>query len=169
MAFVVTKGERRLNDLVERAFGSELTAAERKRAAAALRRANPGVTKLEELAAGSVIMIPRVPGLQPTAGVAAGETVVSRARTLAEDLGSFTRDLEQSLEEERERLSVVLEIVSSNDVRDVVASEPGGEERIDSVAQITKARLERQEQSRAVIEELARTADELLELAERLR
>lgn len=54
-------------------------------------------------------------------------------------------------------------------MRDVVGSEPGGVERVESVVQITKGRLEAQEQSPAVLEELARAADELRELAERLR
>src|SRR3970040_799626 len=62
MSFVVFKGERKLAELVLRAYG-ELKASDRKRAEAALVRANPHLAKLKDVAPGSLIVLPLVPGI----------------------------------------------------------------------------------------------------------
>src|SRR3989304_2864823 len=65
MSFVVFKGERKLAELVLRAYG-ELKASDRKRAEAALVRANPHLAKLKNVAPGPVCDAgPRGPALLP--------------------------------------------------------------------------------------------------------
>jgi hypothetical protein len=63
MKFVVFSGERKLGELVERGYG-DLNKAARKRAEAALLRANPQLAELKDVTEGSLIVIPRVPGIE---------------------------------------------------------------------------------------------------------
>ena len=65
MAFVVYQGERKIADVVARAYG-DLKVADRKRAEAALVRANPHLSELADVSKGSLIVVPPVPGLSPT-------------------------------------------------------------------------------------------------------
>ena len=82
MRFITTKTETNLADLTHQAFGlkGSKSAAKLKQAEAALRQANPQLGDLTKLPAGTLVIVPDVPGVQtaplpsltgPSAGVIA--------------------------------------------------------------------------------------------------
>lgn len=168
MAFVVFKGERKIAELVERAYGTELTAAQRTRAAAAIERANPHLATLKDVAPGSLVVVPRVPGLAPTAARAA-DPITAGVGELADALQGYRKQLGTALKQATGRTAEVKEILASEELRNVVLPEGGGAERLERIAKATEEREAAHERTAAVIEGMGKVADELVELADRLR
>jgi hypothetical protein len=71
MGITTFAGEKQISELATRIFG-DLKPAQRKAAEEALLRANPHLKTLQNVKLGAIVIVPRVPGLKPTAG-AAGE------------------------------------------------------------------------------------------------
>jgi hypothetical protein len=168
MAFVVFKGERKLTELVERAYGPDLTAADRKRAVAAIERANPHLANLKDVAAGSLVVVPRVPGLTASAARVA-DPASQGVREIAEALQAYRQVLDGSLEQAAGRVAEVKETIALQALRDVVLPEAGGAERLERIAGATRDREVELERGATVVEGMAKVRDELVALADRLR
>jgi hypothetical protein len=170
MAFVVFKGERKIADLVERAYGSELTAAEKTRATAALERANPHLSKLKDVTPGVLVVVPRVPGLAaPPAAARAADPVSEGVREVAGALEDYRKELTQALKLEKPRVAEVKTLLGSQELRAVVTPESGGQERLDRIGAALADREAANERTETVIAGMAAVRDELNELADRLR
>lgn len=170
MPFVVFKGERKLTDLVSRAFGADLTAAERTRAVAALERANPQLATIKDIAPGSLILVPRVPGLAaPPAAAREADPVTEGIHELADALSAHRKVLGESLKADEADIAEVKRIVAAPELRDVFSGEPGGAQQLERIAAATKEREEGHDRTRAAIDDLVKVAEELEALADRLR
>jgi hypothetical protein len=169
MAFVVFKGERKIAELVERAYGSELTAAEKSRAAVAIERANPHLVKLKDVTPGALVVVPRVPGLAPPAAARSADPVSEGVREVARALEDYRKELTQALKLEKPRVAEVKTLVGSQELRAVVTPESGGQERLDRIGAALADREAANERTETVIEGMAAVRDELNELADRLR
>jgi hypothetical protein len=169
MPFVVFQGERKIAELVERAYGSELTAAEKTRATAALEKANPHLSKLKDVTPGSLVVVPRVPGLAPPAAARAADPVSGGVHEIADALEDYRKELTQALKLEKPRVAEVKSLISSQDLRAVVTPETGGQERLDRIAAALTDREAANERTETAIAGIAALRDELNELADRLR
>src|SRR5262245_7846521 len=67
MNFATSKGERKLSDLVQRLYPVQGKPKLSRQAEAALLHANPHLADLSKVPAGSLILVPPVPGLAPAA------------------------------------------------------------------------------------------------------
>ena len=63
MPFIMYKGERKVADLIGRAYRTELSPADAKRAEAALLAANPALANLSNVKEGALLTIPDIPGV----------------------------------------------------------------------------------------------------------
>ena len=169
MPFVVFQGERKIAELVERAYGSELTAAEKTRAVAALERANPHLSKLKDVTPGSLVVVPRVPGLAPPAAARSADPVSAGVREIADALEDYRKELTQALRPEKARVAEVKTLVGSQELRAVVTPESGGQARLDRIAAALTDREAANERTETVVEGMLAVRDELIELAGRLR
>ena len=169
MPFVVFQGERKIAELVERAYGSELTAAEKTRATAALERANPHLAKLKDVTPGSLVVVPRVPGLAPPAAARAADPVSGGLHEVADALEAYRKELAQALKADAPRVADVKKLVTSQELRAVVTPESGGQQRLDRIAAAVGDREAANERTELVIDGMAEVRDELIELADRLR
>lgn len=169
MPFVVFQGERKIAELVERAYGSELTAAEKTRAVAALERANPHLSKLKDVTPGSLVVVPRVPGLAPPAAARSADPVSEGVREVAGALEDYRKELTQALKLEKPRLAEVKTLLGSQELRAVVTPESGGQARLDRIGAALTEREAANERTETAIAGMAAVRDELNELADRLR
>lgn len=168
MDFVMFKGERKLADLVERAFG-ELKVADRRRAEAALVRANPQLAKLEELTPGSLVVVPRVPGIERRGKREVQAPASAVAGELSNTLKAYLRGLRGSAEVEAERLSALEQLVRSGSLQEELSDVADAQPYLDQAERAVGLRGEALEQRRAALERLAEAERELAELEERAR
>jgi len=167
MSFVVFKGERKLAELVLRAYG-ELKASDRKRAEAALVRANPHLAKLKDVAPGSLIVLPLVPGIgeprQRRSEVPAADAIGEVAAAL-EDYG---KRLDEALDAEGSELGELRALLKSRPLREKVREVEEAGAYVERVAAALKDREAEHEQRRAFLRQLPAARKELAELAELL-
>jgi hypothetical protein len=167
MPFVVVKDETKLADIVARAYGKKLSAGERTRAIAAMERANPQLVARRPTP-GTLIIVPRLPGLAPAAERAEEHPVAAGAHDVAGALQAYRKTLEVSLEAARARGEEVLEVIADKELRAAVAAVAGGSAQLDGIAAATKARLEAHARTEAVLGDIAKAADELADVGDRL-
>jgi len=169
MAFVVFKGETKLADIVERAYGTKLSAAERTRAVAAIERANPHLLSVKKPERGTLVLVPRVPGLAPAAERPEQDPVVAGASEIADALRRYRKTLESSLAPAKARSEEVLKLLSAKELREAVAAGTGGAAQLDGIAEATKERQSAHARTEAALDDIEKAADELADLGGRLR
>ena len=168
MAFVVFKGETKLADIVARAYGTELSAAERTRAVEAIERANPHLVSLKKPDPGTLVLVPRLPGLAPAAERPDEDPVAAGAREIANSLREYRKALQASVEAAKARTGEVVKTLSGKELREAVSA-VGGAAQLDRIAEATKDRQSAHARTEAAIDEIAKAAEELADLGERLR
>jgi hypothetical protein len=170
MAFVVFKGERKVSELVARAFGDDLSNAERRRAAAAIRRANPHLADLENVSEGALVMVPDVPGVARAREARdEADPAADGVRELAKTLDEYRSELAEALEREAARIDDVEALLGDGTLQEVMGQEPGGEEQLDAIRKATEFRRQRAERSAGALGHIERTVEELADLAGELR
>jgi hypothetical protein len=169
MAFVVYEGERKLADVVTRAYG-DLKAADRRRAEAALVRANPHLAEIADVAKGSLIVVPAVPGVDAPAEATVFDTPAAEAVASAADAcGEFEKQLQDSVKAEADRLTALAALLKSNGVIQLLDRAPQARPYVERVTKAAKARGDELDSRRQALTRLDDAVDQLKELAVRLR
>lgn len=164
MPVMVLKGERKLSDVVRRAYGEALPAAEARRAEAALVAANPQLSRLRELPPGAMVVVPRMPERAPapqdeTQGWHAGEVAELRA-----SLEAYRKHLGAGLAGEREALAATTALLKSADVKALARSFRESAPYLERVKAAAKDRAAEAEARAAFVKSLARLRADLDEL-----
>jgi hypothetical protein len=167
MSFVVFKGERNIADVVSRAYG-ELKASDRKRAEAALVRANPHLAEIKDVAEGSLIVVPRVPGVRESADREAESPAADAVGEIAEALTDYRKRLEASAKREEGDLSELEKLLESGPLREKLGNTPEAGPYLDRAAEAAKDRRTENEERKAILERLEDAETRLAELVERL-
>jgi hypothetical protein len=168
MAFVVFQGERKIADVVARAYG-DLKAADRKRAEAALVRANPHLSELADVAKGSLIVVPPVPGLSPNEQTDLAAPAAEGVGAVADGLEALQRRLLESAKAEDDRLDALQTLLKSKPVLALLDRAPLARPYVERVTKAAKTRTDEQEARLDAIKRLDAARSALAELAERLR
>lgn len=169
MAFVVFQGERKLADVVTRAFG-DLKVADRKRAEAALVRANPHLAEIKDVAKGSLIVVPPVPGLDPAgAQTDLAAPAADAVGAVADALEALQRRLRESAKAEGDRIAALQALVKSKNVRVLIDKAPQAGPYVERVAKAAETRAAELDRRQLAIKQLDQARPELAELADRLR
>jgi hypothetical protein len=167
MGFIVFKGEKKISNLLERAYG-DLKPADAKRAEEALLRANPELKKLRELKPGALIVVPPLPGIRPTASNEAAELIVEAVRATRGALDEYRKRLGEALDRERAEVTGVLELLKSKELKAAVRDSPDAAPYAERVAEATKARTTEAEQRTAFLKGLAKAHVDLEALEKKL-
>jgi hypothetical protein len=166
MAVLVLKEEKKIADVVRRAYG-DLKPADRKRAEAALLRANPQLAPLDRLAAGAILVIPRVPGLR--APVARTELpapdVVAAIR---DEIGAYRVQLGGAGETERSATTALTDLLKSKEMKAVLRDLPDAGAHIDRVGLAAKVRVSDDNRFQAFLKALAAAQSDLNSLLKKL-
>jgi len=167
MSFIVFRGEKKIENLLERAYG-DLKTADAKRAQEALLRANPQLKKLRELKPGALVMVPPVPGIRPTRSREAAEPMVEAVRATRGALDEYRKRLAQALEHERAEVTGALELLKSKELKAAVRKFPESAPYAERVAEATKVRATEGEQRTAFLKGLAKARADLESLEKKL-
>jgi hypothetical protein len=167
MAYVVVKGEKKLADVVGRAFG-DLSAAHARRAEAAILRANPQLADPGGLQSGAVIVVPPVPGLRRAAADDAAAAPASElVAELSESLDGYRKELTETMRRERAAEKELTALLKSKELI-AAARELPNERYMQNVTQGVKTRIEENDQREAFLKTLAKAKSDLDALAKTL-
>ena len=119
MADIKYRGEKRVRDIVERAFG-RLSLEDAKRAEAALREANPGLRNLKRLKHGAVLHVPALADLAPAAAPGEISGLSDRVAMTADVLREFQARLAEGSGAETRAAAEVTAQLKSVEVRRLV-------------------------------------------------
>src|SRR5262245_15978315 len=167
MSFVVYKGEKKIGDLVARAYG-DLKPEDAKRAEAALRKANPQLAKLRELKPGAVVVVPPVVGLKPPAATERGEPVPEAVAELRSALEEYRKQLGASLDTERAAIAATTELVKSKEVRQLAKDAPESAPYLEQAVAALKQRSAELDQATGFVKLLAKARADLDALVKQL-
>jgi len=167
MAYVVLKGEKKLAEVVGRAYG-DLKAADAKRAEAALVRANPHLADLRQLGPGTMIVVPAVPGLR------AADT--DRTETPSREA---VAEVSSALEEYRRRIGAAAEsgqtavkdlaaLLKSKEVKTLLREQPDAARYVERATAAVKSRTAEHDARSAFAKTLTKAKADLDELAKKL-
>jgi hypothetical protein len=156
MHFTTFKAEQNLTELVQRLFqtkGADATTLP-KEAEAALLRANPQLRNLKKVPEGGLLIVPTVPGVEPTAEVlsvaaAPGDLVAEVNRAVV----SVRRALLDSLYRQEEEANTERGLVKAPELQAVLERNPELQKRLAQVAQAAKGRMREAKDRRAAYEE----------------
>lgn len=95
MGYMVFKGEKKIHELVSRAYG-ELKPADARRAEAALKAANPHLSKLQALPEGAILVVPAVPGIEHADAAGDADPLRGGLATLAHSLERYCAHLQSA-------------------------------------------------------------------------
>ncbi len=168
MAFVVFQGERKIADVVARAYG-DLKAADRKRAEAALVRANPHLSELADVVKGSLIVVPPVPGLSPNEQTDLAAPAAEGVEAVADAFKALQQRLQESAKAESDRLTATRALITSAAVRAVVDRAPQAAPYVERVSRTVRVRGVELDDRQQVLKRLDAAGPELADLADRLR
>lgn len=167
MSFLVFDGERKLAEIVARGYG-ELKASDRKRAEAAILRANPHLTKIKDVIPGSVIVLPAIPGIGGRIGrrseVPAGDALAEVAGVLED----YRKRLAKAADAEQTELTELRAFLKSRPLRARLSKVEGAGAYAERVAATLTDREAEHEQGRAFLKALSAARKEFAQLAERL-
>jgi len=167
MPFVVLKGEKKLSDVVSRAFG-ELKAADAARAHAAVLKANPHLTETADLEPGVIVVVPGVPGLSAAppeeSETPAGQAVVEIGRGLED----YRKTLTASARDEQAAISGLVAVLKSKEMKALVKQLPDAGKYIEHATAAARARAAEHEERAAFLRTLAKAQAELDALATKL-
>jgi hypothetical protein len=168
MAILVLRGEKKLSDVVTRAYG-DLKAADRKRAEEAILRANPQLANLRDAARGAVVVVPPVPGLRRDAARSEATTPAPDAVIeLRKSLEAYAQRLDRNVDSGRQAVTVVTTLLASSEVKTLVRDLPGAAPHVERVTAAVKARTTQHEARADSLEVLAKARVELDNLARKL-
>lgn len=168
MAYIVLKGDKRLGDVVTRAYG-DVRSADAKRAEAALLRANPELAKLRDLKPGALIVVPRVPGLRPAAGVdRADQPTKETVHELRDALDDYRKLLANRVGEEKAAIATLGELLKSKEVRVIVRDLQDATAYVDRVSAALKPRTAENDARGTFAKALAQARSDLDTLAKKL-
>jgi hypothetical protein len=168
MAFVVFQGERKLADVVSHAYG-DLKVADRRRAEAALVRANPHLAELADVATGSLIVVPPVPGIEAAAQTDVATPAADAVAGAGEAFDQLERRLLDAAKAEGERLTALQALLKSRGVVELLDRAPQARPYVERVTKAARTRSEELERRQQALARLDAAAEELKELAHRLR
>jgi hypothetical protein len=169
MPFVVFRGERRLTDIVRRSFGELENAAERRRARDAVLRANPHLENLADVPLGSLIVVPRVPGIRPVRRGRVDDPGPDAVGEVADALAFYVEHLRAAGAEDRRRLDEVDRLLEDQALVELLSEVQVAERWIGPIAQANQTRRAEADERDAFIERLSGAAEELEDLKEFLR
>jgi len=152
MRITTFRGETSVTDLVNRLY-SDLDAAKRAKAEAALLKANPQLRGLDSLAPGAVLAVPSVSGVRVKASRDIEYPVEEVADTLASDLKDYGRHLAARHELHEQRLKEQTALLKDKELKKALRTRPEGEPLLKQIAQATKVRLEEVKNERKGLEE----------------
>jgi hypothetical protein len=156
MRFATFKSEQDLSELVQRLFrpkGAD-AATLAKEAETALLRANPQLRNLKNISAGRLLIVPAIPGVEPTAEVlsvedASGDLVAEINRAL----GNVRRALLDSLGRQEEEANNERRMVKAPELQAVLEGNPELQKRLAQVAQAARNRIRESREHRAAYED----------------
>lgn len=157
MRFAVTRGERGLSALSRRLFkgpGATLSRNLAREASQALVRANPILADLRKVPAGTVIVVPDVPGVTHTDETS---TVLSTATSLLsqglERLAEFREVLDARQDSVLKEAQATLTLLRSSKFRAIARKNRVVKERVPTIKAAAAARLKRAESFKRVGQE----------------
>jgi hypothetical protein len=168
MNFVVFKGERKLEELVERGYG-ELNRADRKRAEAVLLRVNPHLTELKDVTEGSLIVIPPVPGIEKAPRRPSEIPAADALEEVDALLDDYVGHLNTARSSARSELDGLRELLESDAVRERLQRIEEARPYVDRLVAAIEVRDAELEQTRAFLEQLPAARKELAELVKRVK
>jgi hypothetical protein len=142
MRIIAYRGEKKLADLVDKAY-ADLTPARRKAAEAALLKANPQLKSLARLKSGTVLTIPEVPGarVRPRKGQEGPDDEIRAV--LAEQLAAFGERMAKRHEAHQADLKEQLGLLKDRQLKKAIGEDPALQEL--SAAAAAKLRTEAKE------------------------
>ncbi len=142
MRYITAKSETSLSDLTRRLFDVQgPQAAERtKQAESALRQANPHLGDLARVPAGTMILVPDVPGVSSTAPQAAPLISPQLATQLNEALAQAKAVLEQSAASETQEVENTVALTKKREFKEVVKQAVDLNKRLTQIADQAKVR-----------------------------
>ena len=165
MPVMLFKGERRLSEVISRAYGPGLSAAEAKRAEAAMVAANPQLAKLREVPAGALLEIPRLPGARPVPQHDTPERRPEEVEATRTSLEEYRKRLGARLAAERDALEATAAILKSAEAKALARSYPESGPYLDRARAALKERAAGVDERAAFVKMLARIRSDLDELA----
>jgi hypothetical protein len=167
MPFIMFKGERKLADVLARAYGAGLDVADAKRAETALVAANPHLAKLRDLKPGSLLVVPALPGLK----AAAPDLHDPRHPEIAAARGAlelFRKRLGARVEAERVALDASAQALKSKEVKELTRALPDSTPFVERAAAGIKGRVVEAEQRVVSLKGLPKVLGELQALEDKL-
>jgi hypothetical protein len=168
MPFIVYKGERKLADLVGRAFGAELKAADAKRAEEALLAANPQLATLRDVKEGVLLAVPQVTGVAaaPPDAPDAQQAAIALAK---EAFDSYRRNLGIRLDQDRKNIDATAELLKSKEAKALAKAAPESAAYFERATAALKMRQAETDARAATIKALTKLRAEFIELEKKLR
>lgn len=143
MKFVTTKTETSLSDLARNVFdihGSKATALN-KQAQAALRQANPHLSERAKLPAGTLVVVPDVPGMDAARSQSLTDVSAELMAQLKQTLAAAKAVLEQSVENQKQAAEASAALVKSREMAALARQTPELQQRLAKIAEQAKARV----------------------------
>ena len=166
MPVFLLKDEKKIADVITRAFGKVRTA-DLPRVEAALLRANPHLTGDGGIRSGVGVVVPRLPGLE-VAPRAQSETGVEVVDELVADLERYHHELEAAARQEKTDLTALGALYKSKELQRAVHDLPEAAEQMKKVVAATKARIEDHATTDKTLKHLGKTVVVLKKLGETL-
>lgn len=168
MKFVTIKTQTSLSDLARNVFdihGSKTTAMS-KQAQAALRQANPHLGERAKLPAGTLVVVPDVPGMDAAQSQSLTDVSAELMARLKQTLAAAKAVLEQSVENQKQEAEASAALVKSREVAALARQTPELQQRLAEIAEQTKARVKEIEATKTVqLQGLAQLGKDLGKLA----
>lgn len=140
MKFVTTKTETSLAELGREVFeikGARAATAS-KNAQAALREANPHIADLKKVPAGTLVVVPDVPGIKTVAAQSPGEVSAEMISRLKSALGTAKRVLEKSAESQLQDAEATASLAKDRELMALAKQTPELKERLSQIAEQAK-------------------------------
>lgn len=138
MRIIAFRGETTLSALADKVF-ADLTPDSRPEAEAALLRANPQLARLDRLAPGAVLTVPRVPGLKPRPGRGLEEPAGELLADLARRLGDYGAQLSDGHEAHEADLKSQVDLLKDKQLKRILAAVPALRALADQAAETLRA------------------------------
>jgi hypothetical protein len=163
MSFIAFGGEKRIADLVTRAYG-KLKAADAKRASAALLAANPDLARLDLVDRGRPITVPTISGLAQRREADASAPLAQGVEGLRASVTGFVKQLREGDKLEKRDLEQTRALMESDDLRSIIDGNATAGELLERIAKSTEKRTADLDRRASFIKQLRKADKELAEL-----
>jgi len=167
MDVMTVKGEKKVSELVSRAYGN-LKMADAKRAEAAILRANPHLENLRALPRGTVVVVPAVPGVR---AAATSDSEIPTADAIREIRGSvdvYQKKLNEALSNERAAVTALGELLKSKELKAAMRESPDAAKYVERATAAAKSRAGEVDVRAGFVKGLSKARADLEELAKKL-